>query len=103
LVLKVPLVNHLFGAAESVVVNFISFSDKGAELVFGNLARPGDIALNPGKDFIFIFAFKALPPILFVSAFFNLLYHYGVLQRVVRLMAFVMVRLMRTSGAETLS
>src|SRR5436190_3391067 len=76
LVLKVPFVNHLFDAAESVVVNFISFSDKGAEFVFGNLARPGDIALNPGKDFIFIFAFKALPPILFVSAFFTLLYHY---------------------------
>src|ERR1051325_5835914 len=50
-----------------------------------------------------IFAFKALPPILFVSAFFTVLYHYGVLQRIVRLMAKVMVHLMGTSGAETLS
>src|SRR5207247_5249463 len=48
-------------------------------------------------------AFKALPPILFVSAFFTVLYHYGVLQRIVRLMARVMVYFMRTSGAETLS
>jgi CNT family concentrative nucleoside transporter len=40
---------------------------------------------------------------LFVSAFFTVLYHYGVLQRIVRLMARVMVHLMRTSGAETLS
>src|ERR1043166_8043717 len=103
LVLRVPIVKEGFEAAKAVVVKFIEFSDKGAEFVFGNLARPGDIALNPGKEFMFIFAFKALPPILFVSAFFTVLYHYGVLQRIVRLMARVMVHLMRTSGAETLS
>jgi CNT family concentrative nucleoside transporter len=103
LVLKVPFVNEIFQGAKLLVVKFIGFSDQGAEFVFGNLARPGDIALNPGKEFLFMFAFKALPPILFVSAFFTVLYHYGVLQRVVRLMARVMVHLMRTSGAETLS
>lgn len=103
LVLKVPAVKAAFNTAKIVVVNFISFSDKGAEFVFGNLARPGDIALNPGKEFLFIFAFKALPPILFISAFFTVLYHYGILQWIVRQMARVMVHLMGTSGAETLS
>jgi CNT family concentrative nucleoside transporter len=103
LVLKVPAVKVGFEKAKVVVVKFIDFSDKGAEFVFGNLARPGDIALNPGKEFLFMFAFKALPPILFVSAFFTMLYHYGVLQRIVRGMAKVMVHLMGTSGAETLS
>ena len=103
LVLKVPFVKAGFEHAKTVVVSFIDFSDRGAEFVFGNLARPGDIALNPGKEFLFIFAFKALPPILFVSAFFTMLYHYGVLQRIVRAMAKVMVHLMGTSGAETLS
>ncbi|MDB6036716.1 MAG: nupX, partial [Verrucomicrobiales bacterium] len=103
LVLKVPAVKTVFNAAKVVVVNFISFSDRGAEFVFGNLARPGDIALNPGKEFLFIFAFKALPPILFISAFFTVLYHYGILQWIVRQMARVMVHLMGTSGAETLS
>jgi CNT family concentrative nucleoside transporter len=103
LVLKVQFVNDAFNAAKVIVVRFIDFSDKGAEFVFGNLARPGDIALNPGKEFAFMFAFKALPPILFISAFFTVLYHYGVLQRIVRAMAVVMVHLMRTSGAETLS
>ncbi|HEY6167256.1 MAG TPA: nucleoside transporter C-terminal domain-containing protein [Verrucomicrobiae bacterium] len=103
LVLKVPFVNMAFNEAKVIVVSFIDFSDKGAEFVFGNLARPGDLALNPGKEFLFIFAFKALPPILFVSAFFTVLYHFGVLQWCVRMMAAVMVRLMRTSGAETLS
>ena len=103
LVLKVPFVNQAFNAAKVVVIRFIDFSDKGAEFVFGNLARPGDIALNPGKEMMFMFAFKALPPILFVSAFFTVLYHYGLLQRCVRVMAKVMVHLMGTSGAETLS
>jgi len=86
-----------------VVKAFIGFSDKGAEFVFGNLASPGDIALNPGVPFKFLFAFKALPPILFVSAFFTVLYHFGILQWCVRGMARIMVYLMGTSGAETLS
>lgn len=103
LVLKVPLVNDGFLAVKKVVISFIDFSDKGAEFVFGNLARPGDLALNPGKEMLFMFAFKALPPILFVSAFFTLLYHFGILQRCVTLMARVMTHLMRTSGAETMS
>src|SRR5262245_33699002 len=80
-----------------VVRKFIDFSDEGARFVFGNLANPGDLALSPGKEFLFIFAFKALPPILFVSAFFTVLYHLGVLQWCVRLMARVMVYLMGTS------
>ncbi len=93
----------LLNATKVIVVSFIEFSDAGARFVFGNLAVPGDIALNPGKEFLFIFAFKALPPILFVSAFFTVLYHFGILQWCVRMMAVVMVRLMGTSGAETLS
>jgi CNT family concentrative nucleoside transporter len=103
LVLKVDAVYWTFEKIGTVVKAFIGFSDEGAEFVFGNLARPGDIALNPGVKFLSIFAFKALPPILFVSAFFTVLYHYGILQWCVRLMARAMVYLMGTSGAETLS
>ena len=103
LVLKVDFVYAGFEKVGEVVKAFIGFSDKGAEFVFGNLATPGDIALNPGVAFKFMFAFKALPPILFVSAFFTVLYHFGILQRLVRVMAWIMVYLLRTSGAETLS
>lgn len=103
LVLKVEMVYVAFERVGDVVKAFIGFSDKGAEFVFGNLARPGDLALRPGVEYIFMFAFKALPPILFVSAFFTVLFHYGILQWCVRLMARVMVYLMGTSGAETLS
>ena len=82
---------------------FIGFSDRGAEFVFGNLARPDDLVNVYGREFLFPFAFKALPPILFVSAFFTVLFHYGVLQWCVRSMARIMASLMQTSGAETLS
>jgi CNT family concentrative nucleoside transporter len=89
-------VGHLFKA-------FIGFSDRGAEFVFGNLSHPDHLAKVFGTDFLFPFVFKALPPILFVSAFFTMLYHYGIVQKCVRVMARVMVYLMQTSGAETLS
>jgi CNT family concentrative nucleoside transporter len=112
LILKVGVVAEAFRGVGTVVDHFLKFSDKGAEFVFGNLARPDvlsptvaphvppDEADNPRG---FVFAFRALPPIIFVSAFFSVLYHFGVLQFVVRLFARVMMYLMRTSGAETLS
>ncbi len=109
LVLKVDAVYEVFRAAGSAVKMFISFSDAGASFVFGNLAdaRPPQAGgtwsrLFP-NGYMFQFAFVALPPILFVSAFFTVLYHFGILQWCVRLMAWGMVYLMRTSGGETLS
>ena len=109
LVLKNETVYHGFEAAGSVVKQFIGFSDKGATFVFGNLAdaRPpaagGTWSGLFGAGYAFQFAFVALPPILFVSAFFTLLYHFGILQWCVRQLARAMVHLMGTSGAETLS
>ncbi len=81
----------------------IEASDKGAEFVFGPLAKPGEMDKVFGKGNGFVFAFKALPPIIFVSAFFSVLYYLGVLQFFVRLMARAMMYVMGTSGAETLS
>src|SRR5262245_13835065 len=92
-----------FEEAGKVVKAFITFSDKGAEFVFGNLSHPEHMSKVFGADYLFSFAFKALPPILFVSAFFTVLYHFGILQWCVRMLAVVMVHLMGTSGAETLS
>ena len=51
----------------------------------------------------FVFAFTALPTIIFVSSFFTVLYYFGILQFVVAMMARAMMYLLRTSGAETLS
>jgi CNT family concentrative nucleoside transporter len=96
LVLKISFVHDLLEDAKNVVMAFINFSDKGADFVFGSLSH-----VNGPSGFVF--AFKALPPILFVSAFFTVLYHYGVLQVIVRGFAKIMVHVMGTSGAETLS
>lgn len=109
LVLKVDVVYEGFEAMGGVVKQFISFSDAGASFVFGNLAdaRPpeagGTWSRLFGTHYVFQFVFVALPPILFVSAFFTVLYHFGILQWCVRLLARAMVHLMGTSGAETLS
>ena len=92
-----------FNAAGAVVKKFLEFSDTGARFVFGSLADPEAMgkAFGPGGGFVF--AFRALPTIIFVSSFFTVLYHFGVLQFVVRVTARIMALLMRTSGAETLS
>jgi CNT family concentrative nucleoside transporter len=96
-------VYHGFEKVGEGVNSFLGFSTKGAEFVFGNLGNIGDMSNTFGKNFIFPFAFIALPPILFVSAVFTVLYHFGILQFCIRVMARIMVHLMRTSGAETLS
>ncbi len=115
LILKVPVVHEGFRKAGDVVGAFVGFSTEGAKFVFGNLAdlRPANkggtwAPLFPGQtngapNWWFQFAFVALPPILFVSAFFTVLYHFGILQLIVRAFARIMLYLMRTSGAETLS
>ncbi len=109
LVLKVDAVYWGLERVGDGVKQFIQFSDAGGRFVFGNLAdaRPADFGGTWSRLFptgyMFQFAFVALPPILFVSAFFTVLYHFGILQWCVRQLARVMVHLMRTSGAETLS
>lgn len=70
---------------------FLNYADAGSKFVFGD---------NFSEHFI---AFKVLPTIVFFSAFISLLYYYGILQRVVQGMAWVMMRTMKTSGAESLS
>jgi CNT family concentrative nucleoside transporter len=106
---KVTLGDHEYSVYKAFerfgdgVKEFLGYSTKGAEFVFGNLANIGDMSGTFGKNFIFPFAFIALPPILFISAVFTVLYHFGILQLCVRGMARIMVHLMGTSGAETLS
>ena len=103
-VLYSPQVRAVFEAVGVGIKALITASDKGAEFVFGNLAQPDQMRRVFGeKDFLFCFAFKALPPIIFISSLFSVLYYLGVLQFFVKIMARVMMYLMGTSGAETLS
>ncbi len=80
------------------IVSLLGFTTEGAKFVFGNLA------VNSGPESLgFFFAFQVLPTIIFVSALTSVLYYLGILQRIVQGMAYIMLRLMGTSGAESLS
>lgn len=91
LILKTPWGLSVFKSLGDVVTNFLSYSDVGAKFVFGD---------NFKEHF---FAFQVLPTIIFFSAFISLMYHYGILQFVVNALAWVMMKTMKTSGAESLS
>jgi CNT family concentrative nucleoside transporter len=90
-ILKTPIGFAIFNFLGRVVRKFLDFSDAGASFVFGQ---------NFTEHF---FAFKVLPTIIFVASAMTLLYYFGVLQKVVEWIAWVMMRSMRTSGAESLS
>jgi CNT family concentrative nucleoside transporter len=92
-----------FSKVADIVKQFLEFTNRGSELVFGPLAKQAamDKVFGPGQGFVF--AFTALPTIIFVSSFFTVLYYFGILQVIVRLFARGMMYAMRTSGAETLS
>jgi CNT family concentrative nucleoside transporter len=93
----------LFSAVGTAVARFLEFTDAGSAFVFGPLADQQKMDEVFGAGNGLVFAFRALPTIIFISSFFTVLYYFGVLQVVVRVMALAMMRLMRTSGAETLS
>lgn len=82
----------LFSALNDVVARLLSFTEEGSRFVFGDYL-----------DDHFTVALNVLPTIIFFSALMTVLYHLGVMQRVVRAAAWVMQRTLRTSGAETLS
>ena len=93
----------IFSRIADLVKQFLEFTNAGAAFVFGALANgPAmDKVFGPGQGFVF--AFTALPTIIFVSSFFTVLYYFGVLQFIVKVFARAMMFAMRTSGAETLS
>ncbi len=106
LILKVQIAGvqpgrEFFAALAAVATQFLEFTSAGSQFVFGVLADPEQMAeLFPDG---FVLAFVSLPIIIFMSSVFMVLYHLGVLQVAVKLMARVMARLMGTSGAESLS
>lgn len=103
LVLETQLGRDIFRWLGDGVRRFLEFTDAGSRFVFGVLAQPAAMEQVFGDGRGFVFAFRALPTIIFVAAFFAGLYHLGVLQWIVRGMARGMLLLMRVSGAESLN
>lgn len=101
-VLKVPFIRNGFDYIGSGVVRFLGFSANGAQFLFGDLAR-NSAAVQANHNLGFLFAFQALPTVIFFSAVTTGLYYLGVLQKIVFVFAWVMAKSMRLSGAESLS
>lgn len=99
LLLRVPQGRDALAAASRAVQAVLEQSYEGSAFVFGALgaARGGDSGLGT------IFAFQVLPTIVFIASLFSILYYLGVMQLVVRGLAWLMMRTMGTSGAESLS
>jgi concentrative nucleoside transporter, CNT family len=109
LVLRFGIGQAVMNYAGAVVTNMLSATFAGTKILFGELGLPNagrfgalitDVAHpNAGA----IFAFQVLPTIIFISAFFAVLYHIGVMQILIRAMAWVMLKTMRISGAESMN
>lgn len=78
------------------VTTLLDFTFEGSRFLFGDL-------MDPGGSVGFVFAFRVLPTIVFFSSLMGVLYHLGVMQRVVTFMAKIMTRTMGVSGSESLS
>lgn len=89
----------VFGWISHLFVAIINFTAEGAQFIFGVLA------ISPGNENSLgsIFAFQVLPILIFFASLTSILYYLGIMQMIVKGMAWVMERLMGISGAESLS
>lgn len=94
-ILKTPIGAQIFEGARAIFQNVLDYTVKGSQFIFGDLT-------NTSKSG-FIFAFLVLPTIIFMSSLMSVLYHLGIMQKVVEWTAKLMVKVMGTSGAESLS
>jgi len=109
LVLRFRYGQQFMSSAGAVVQNMLAATTAGTKILFGELGLPnagvfGDVlAQNGHPNAGSIFAFQVLPTIIFISAFFALLYHIGVMQIIIRALAWIMLKTMRISGAESMN
>jgi CNT family concentrative nucleoside transporter len=95
-VLRVDLGRRIFQVAGDAANRVLSYSYVGSEFVFGPLGQRG-------SSIGFIFAFQVLPTVIFICALFAILYHYGIMQFIIRIAAWAMTRIMGASGAESMN
>ena len=100
---QVTFVRDAFEVIGSGFVKFLSFALNGAQFLFGDLSRNSDAVEGTRHSLGFLFAFQALPTVIFFSSVTAGLYYLGVLQKIVYGFAWIMAKTMRLSGAESLS
>jgi CNT family concentrative nucleoside transporter len=94
-VLKVPFVQSIFEFVGGIFTSILDFTAAGSEFLFGGLMNI--------ESYGFIFVFQILPTIIFFSALTSLLFYMGIIQIVVKGMATLLTKLLKISGAESLS
>ena len=94
-VLRVEAGRNAFQKAGDAVTKLLSYAHAGSHFVFGDLS-------NPGSQLGYV-AFGVLPTVIFIAAFFAVLYHLGIMQIIIRIFAWIMTRVMGASGAESLN
>ena len=98
IILKIPFIKSQFFFVDKIFKTLISFSDKGGDFLFSSFIP------NVGYHEAMVnFAFRALPVVIFFSSLISVSYHFGIVQIVVKWVAKIMEKSMKTSGAETLS
>ena len=104
LILKTRLGQASFSALGDFFQAIINCTDAGTAFLFDIYPRPGEEALLPFQQTLWrSFAFGVLPTIVLFSSLMGILYHWGIMQKIVSLLAIIMRRTLGTSGAETLS
>ena len=103
-VLKTPLGKAVIGFLAGCIRKLLVFSDAGADFVFGFLSSAGDVLDSTFfEGASFLFAIKLIATIIFILAIVNILYYFGIMQKVVAFFAKIMYKLMDVSGIEALS
>lgn len=100
--------SSIFSFLASFFTQLLSFTDAGAQFIFGNWPDSAQIFKLGAEGRVehtigYVFAFKVLPTVVFFSALTSLLYYLGVLQKIVYCFAWVLSKTMRLSGAESLA
>ncbi len=95
-ILKVPLGQHIFGFIAQLINKILAASMEGAAFVFGD-------KLTDTVNFGFIYAIMLIATMIFIMSLVNILYYYGIMQRIILFLGKIMNKIMDVSGAEALS
>ena len=94
-VLKVPFIQSIFEVISKVFVKILEFTQAGSQFLLGDMMNV--------ESFGYIFLFQVLPTIIFFSALTSVLFYLGIIQKVVKFLAWILTKLLGISGAESLS
>ena len=95
LILKISLIQSIFEIISKFFVRIINYTTSGSSFLFSSLVDQ--------QKFAYIFAFQVLPVIIFFSALTSVLYHLGIIQKIVSLLAWILNKFLKITGAESLS